>query len=293
MEKWIVEGLMPEKAINRLQKSGISLFLVKKIEKKRILFCINKKDLEKAFAIYPNMCYNSSRGSVYSFTRVGALDAHARNVAKLKWFAVCLGICCFFLLVGSFSPFVFQIETVGANVYKREVFEFLREYGVREFSVYPNGVEDEIAAKILALDGVEFCSVQKRGNTVTVEVRTNAFSSARQAKGDFLAPCDGRVEKIVTLSGTPLKKIGDEVKAGEKLVGGYLLVGEEQSNAIERVVVAKALLVCEKSFESDENQDWVAEARLFVEGLGGEVIEIVAENEKICVRYSLLVKMNM
>ena len=71
-EQWLVSGIMPEKVVDRLQKAGICVFQVKKVEKKQILFCINKKDLEKAFAIYPNMCYNSSRENVYTFTRVSA-----------------------------------------------------------------------------------------------------------------------------------------------------------------------------------------------------------------------------
>ena len=72
-EYWIVEGVMPERALERLQKAGICIEKAKKIQKNGIVFCINKKDCEKAFAIYPNMCYNNIRGSVYTFTRVGAL----------------------------------------------------------------------------------------------------------------------------------------------------------------------------------------------------------------------------
>ena len=42
-EAWIVEGLMPERALDRLQKAGISIFKAKKIKKMQILFHISKK----------------------------------------------------------------------------------------------------------------------------------------------------------------------------------------------------------------------------------------------------------
>ena len=56
---WLVDGVMPERAIDKLQKAGISVFFAKKTKKTQILFHIMKKDIEKAFAIYPNMCYNN------------------------------------------------------------------------------------------------------------------------------------------------------------------------------------------------------------------------------------------
>ncbi|MBE5753065.1 MAG: hypothetical protein E7343_03255 [Clostridiales bacterium] len=294
MEKWLVEGLMPERAIDRLQKGGICVFSVKKIEKKQILFCINKKDLEKAFAIYPNMCYNSSCGSVYSFTRVGALDARARKIAMQRLIAVCLGVCCFFLLVGGFSPFVLRIKTVGADVYKRETLEILKENGITLYSPYPSGKENAVCSKILALDGVEFCSLQKRGNTVIVEIRTNVFSSARQSEGDLISPCDGVVESAVTLGGTLLKKSGEKVLVGEKLVGAYFVNGEGENGSVTKTaVVAKVKLVCEKTFERESIQDGVAEARLYVESLGGTIIEIVTDGTSATARYSVTVKKNM
>ncbi len=294
MEKWLVEGLMPERAIDRLQKGGICVFSVKKIEKKQILFCINKKDLEKAFAIYPNMCYNNNRGSVYSFTRVGALDTRARKIVRQRLLAVCLGICCFFLLLGGFAPFVFRIETVGATVYKRETLEILKENGIFLYSRYPENKENAVCSKILELDGVEFCSLQKRGNTVFVEIRTNVFSSARRSEGDLISPCDGVVENAVTLGGTLLKKSGEKVLAGEKLVGEYFINGEGESASVTKTpVVAKVKLVCEKTFEKENIQDGVAEARLYVESLGGIIIEIVTDGTSVMARYSLTVKKNM
>ena len=57
-EKIVIEGNSPERALSRLQKAGICLLKVKKIKKNQILAIVTKKDSEKVFAIYPNLCYN-------------------------------------------------------------------------------------------------------------------------------------------------------------------------------------------------------------------------------------------
>jgi len=141
---------------------------------------------------------------------------------------------------------------------------------------------------------VEFCSLQKRGNTVIVEIRTNVFSSARQSEGDLISPCDGVVESAVTLGGTLLKKSGEKVLVGEKLVGAYFVNGEGENGSVTKTaVVAKVKLVCEKTFERESIQDGVAEARLYVESLGGTIIEIVTDGTSATARYSVTVKKNM
>ena len=57
-ERVLLEGWMPERALLRLRRAQIPLYNVKKIAKNRILFRVKRKDVEKIFAIYPNICYN-------------------------------------------------------------------------------------------------------------------------------------------------------------------------------------------------------------------------------------------
>ena len=64
-ERILLEGWMPERALLRLRRAEIPLFNVRKVAKNRILFCVKREDVEKIFAIYPNMCYNNSTTSAY------------------------------------------------------------------------------------------------------------------------------------------------------------------------------------------------------------------------------------
>lgn len=297
MEQWIVEGVMPERAIDRLQKAGIPIFGAKKVKKMQILFCINKKDLEKAFAIYPNMCYNSKRESVYTFTRVGARSARERKIAKFRLVGAGLGVCLFLAILALSSSYVFRIDVVGANVYEREVLSVLSDHGIKLYSPYQKGVEDAVCAKILTLDGVEFCSMQKSGNAVTVELRLNSFSSAKREEGGLIASRKGVIVNAVALGGTLLKSEGESVEAGETLVGDYFLTGEgEWEKCTQTHVVAKVKLLCEEQVQGETQIAAEMNARLLVETLGGEILEIAPASETesvVTVKYTLVLKKNM
>ncbi len=295
-EAWIVEGLMPERALDRLQKAGISVFKAKKIKKMQILFHISKKDIEKAFAIYPNMCYNNSRGSVYTFTRVSAHTTRERKINKFRLFGILLGVCCWFFVVLGATGLIFKIEVTGSKIYKREVVSILKESGINLFSVYQSGKEREISAKILNLDGVEFCSVQKIGNTVRVEIRQRPLPTAKRENGDLIAPLSCKIESAVALSGTLLKKSGEELLKGESIVGGFFISSDGEKKTPTHVV-AKAKLLCVEQIYADTEERVKAEAILLVQGFGGEiksiVVETVNDGVQATIEFFVVVKKNM
>lgn len=71
LEKIVIEGIMPERALSKLQREGICVYHAKKLKKNQILLSVKKKDTEKVFAICPNVCYNVSVYSPYTAKRVG------------------------------------------------------------------------------------------------------------------------------------------------------------------------------------------------------------------------------
>ena len=295
-EAWIVEGIMPERALDRLQRAGITVFQAKKIKKMQILFHISKKDIEKAFAIYPNMCYNNIRGSVYTFTRVGALTTRERDIKRHRLVGILLGVCCWLIAVLISTGIVFKIEVVGSTIYKREAISLLRENGVKEFKVYPKEKQAFLIAKIMELDGVEFCSIQKQGNTVRVEIRQNPIPSLIREDGDLVSPRTCRIESVVTLSGTILKKSGEILQAGESIVGGFF-IGFDGESKTPTHVVAKAKLFCEEELILENEELARTQAILYVENIGGELISMAFEElengVKVNVEFFLNVKKNM
>ncbi len=69
--RFSVEGIMPERALLRLQRAGICVYNAQKIKKNQILFSVSAKDSEKVFAIYPNVCYNISAYSPFVVRKIG------------------------------------------------------------------------------------------------------------------------------------------------------------------------------------------------------------------------------
>ena len=79
LEKIIIEGIMPERALSKLQREGICVYHAKKLKKNQILLSVKKKDTEKVFAICPNVCYNMSEEDV-SAAQSGPAERFLRNI---------------------------------------------------------------------------------------------------------------------------------------------------------------------------------------------------------------------
>ena len=81
-----------------------------------------------------------------------------------------------FVCVTAFAnDFVFGVEFVGSKVYARETYQALEEYGIRIGKKYKGENVDLVCARLLSMDGVEFCSVKKKGMKLYVDVRTDAY----------------------------------------------------------------------------------------------------------------------
>lgn len=296
LEKIIIEGIMPERALSKLQREGICVYHAKKLKKNQILLSVKKKDTEKVFAICPNVCYNMSeedvsaaqsgpaaeipkehsnaskkREPISAYTPYTSKKAGAEGLlAVLDWckrrIGVFLGGALFVAATLAANNFVFKIEVTGAETYRREVLVALEENGIRTFSLYPKDREEEVAAKILSLKDVSYCSVEKSGMTVKVDVRLSAFSEPSPEEGDMLAKHSGTIVQSAVLRGTPLKNAGDEVEAGETLVGAYLL--SESGERPPVTAIARVTLSCvyDEIVAADSEERALAEGYLAIDG---------------------------
>lgn len=260
--RYAIEGIMPERALLRLKRAGIAVYHVKKPQKNQILFSVKKKDSEKVFAIFPNPCYNNSVYSAYTAKRLGVFGAWRYFEALKKRTGLIVGGILFCALTLFADGFIFGVRFVGTDVYAREAVIALEENGIKPFSRYQKGNEDLVCAKLLKNKGVEFCSVQKRGLYAVVEVRLSPFLEYAPVKGDMLSKRSGTVLSIIALRGTPQKKAGDKVQAGEALVSGYFETQSGEKKSVE--VIARASVACtyEKSLQAESAEEAFAKAYL-------------------------------
>ncbi len=262
-----IEGVMPERALLRLKRGGISLYFVQKTQKNTLLLQVKRKDIEKVFAIYPNVCYNSSAYTAYRVTDLGGVGlAKAFDFSKKRAGAI-LGALAFCGLTLAADTTLFGVEIVGNPVYKREVLATLAEYGVRPFASYPKGREEEITAKLLSLNGVEFCSVKKVGLWARVEMRVGNMEQREAARGTLVAEDRGIIVDMAVLQGTPLKKIGDTVAVGEPLVGDWFCTQEGEQVSVEPIARVRIACVYEGAYEGSAAEAFAnAYLALSVEG---------------------------
>ena len=296
-ERIKIEGLMPERALLRLRRAGINLYNLKKPQKNQLFFTVKKKDVEKVFAIYPDVCYNVSVPTPYKAERMGAVGlGRVWTWAKNRVGLLLGGL----LALTAFSytdRYIFQVEFTGANVYKREALIALEEGGIKEFAPYTGENVDLICAKLLALDGVEYCSVKKSGFKAVVEIRINSFREETLVFGDMVCPRAGKLLSLTAMKGTALKKVGDEVRAGEALVGGFFETAD--GKIISTAPIARASIACtyESIIEAESEEEAFAKAYLALdlsesERITGKEIVEAGETYQVKISYTTVVKMN-
>lgn len=276
-ERIQIEGLMPQRALLRLRRAGISLYRIQKTRKDCICLQVERKDLFKVFALYPKTADGQTPYSPYKVKQLGGVGvARAVDFCKNRLGFV-LGVLLFCILTLAADGFVFGVDFVGAQEYKRETMQALEENGVTLFTPYKKGKEDLVTAKLLSLDFVEFCSVQKVGNRLRVEIQTSPFSINTLVKGSMRAKHAGEIISLTVLKGTALKKIGDKVVVGETLVQDVLTTQEGEQVRVEAIARVRISCVYEGVHEGAETAEQAfAEAYLSLEL--GERDEIISKS---------------
>ena len=199
MDTLLLEGVMPERALLRLRRNGITVYNAKKKQKNQILFRVKRKDSEKVFAIYPNVCYNDCVYTPYVVKKLPPTGL-ARGWDWLrKRVGLVLGGLLFLAVVTSSERLVFEITFAGTDVYAREVKTLLEQEGIKPFAPYVAGKEDVLCAQLLALDGVEFCSIKKIGKRVVVEMRTSPFMQTQTDRNCMFSKSRGEILDMVVL----------------------------------------------------------------------------------------------
>lgn len=167
-------------------------------------------------------------------TKVVVLEKHGlpfflQKYRKRKmFFAGCL-MCIFTLYL--LSLFIWDIGVEGNYGRTTEVIlRLLKEEGVAP-GMKKSRVDCEAIERLLreSYEDVTWASARVEGTRLMVRIKENDVLLFVPEKddltaGDLTATADGRIERIVTRSGTPQVKAGDEVKAGDVLVAGSIPV---------------------------------------------------------------------
>lgn len=231
-----VESLSAHRAAEKLARAGICVLSAENPRKNVVVLRVAARDRKKTFAILRGTCYNIKNVRNRGLARVREVASRAAGLV--------VGAALFAAIVFSAESRILRVEIVGSGAYyEAEIRAILAEEGISSFA--PLGCETGSAtARILSLPRVEFCSFKRQGGILTVEVECAEELSPRPAE-PLLAPCDGVLEELVVLRGTPLAEVGSEVHAGQQLV----VFAESGGSGRRGYVIARATVAAPVSKE--------------------------------------------
>ena len=238
-----------ETALNKLNRGNIAVYKLRK-RGREVYFSVKEEYTQKVFAIFSHACYN------VCIKRAGA-KARVGNFLKRR-FGLIVGAAAFAAACIIANSLVLSVKIVGSGSYLSEqVLAITRDCGARIGTFCGNLDKPLLTSRILALPNVTFCSVQRRGSYLIIEVQTDEQHSSQTDSRPLVSDCDGEIYRIVVLSGTAEKAEGDAVRAGETLIGAYRLTesGESQSALAVGFAEIKRSASITLFFESESEQN--------------------------------------
>lgn len=199
-----------ETVIKKLSKANIALYSLK-TQGAVTTFAVKDKRLKKVFAIFSHPCYN------IAVVNYGA--ARSLFVRVLSRAGLALGLVLFLCGVALSQLFVFRVQVTGSGSHLApQVCAILREYGVQVGKMYNLHDKPLTIARIMALPSVTFCSIERRGTAVVVDVECSYEGQLASTRSPLVSPVDGEVVKITAVCGTPCAAEGQLVKVGQELI---------------------------------------------------------------------------
>lgn len=247
-----------ETVLKKLSKAGLPVYSLKK-RGNRLFFRAESGNIKKVFAIFAHPCYNIN---------VSKKSPKSRLLRFLSArFGLAVGAAAFVAAACFSQNFIFRIDVTGSGSYlKEEVLAVMRSQGV-ESGCYFRGLDEPLAlSAIMALPDVTFCTIQKRGSVLVVDVQTDGQSGVVSDYRDLLSDVSGCVLSVSAICGTAAVAEGDEVAKGQTLIGAYYT--DAAGERISCLAVGFATLSCAAVVsvpadgESDENRALALSAAL-------------------------------
>ena len=286
-----IGGVMPLSALERLARAGIRAYCVRKVSVCRLKLYVRAKEMQKVFAIL--------RGSCYTVTNKGSVGCKRLADALLARPGLWIGALLLAAALWAGGAAVLRIEVEGSAARNAaRVREVLQEAGIAPFTFYREEEGEAVRTALLALPGVVFASVEKSGCVLTITVEESAEPPAPVRKQSLVAPRAGVVEELTVLRGTAEVSVGEAVSAGQTLVGGYFVQGEERH---ETFAIARCALLCsfqgEYAFAAESEaarESALAQALLAAGGeLTAQEISVRAEGEGVVYAVRLTVRVRL
>ncbi len=231
--KVAIIGSNRTRLINKLKNENIPIYYLKTDE--NTTFWVKQNDLKKLKEFAD--LYGVQLEVVKTSGVAGSLEKIIKNLPYIA--AV---IICFVMLIIS-TQYVYNVKVEAQNdVYANKVELLLRENNI--FGTIPKGKINlnEVENLILSnLSEVSFATCYIEGFSLKIKIVANDNPKQTEEKKNLHSDFDAVVTRIMVRSGTGEVAVGQRVKAGDVLIGGYHIAdntpsdGEENGDIIEVV----------------------------------------------------------
>ena len=283
-----------EVALKKLAKANIPVYRLKK-QGNTLTFGVSHEYLEKVFAIFKHSCYNVrvvKQSSAFRF---------ARFIKRRFGFVVgAVMFCTLAVLSGSV---IIRVKVTGNGSYlSREITSIAQSCGVKPFTFCRNMDVPSIQAKVMALPNVSFCSVQRSGAYLVIDVHTETEQTVETKSSPLKATLSGEVYRIVAICGTAERAEGESVSVGDVLIGAYYLTAEGERVSCLAVgfadIAVKASISLYYQTESEESEkDALAATALYSDRVLEKSFKVSPFEEgfkyEVTFRYLVTVAVNM
>ena len=211
--KVVAAGSNRTRFINKLKDENIAIYDL--VSEDKSVFWIKHNDFKvvKKFAdVYSIQLEIKDNGG---FLKI------LHNTYKHLPYMIAATICLIFLFAS--TAFVYNIQVDAQNdIYANKVHTFLKEnnYGgiVAKNKIDLKAIENLILTNV---EEVSFATCYIEGFSLMVKIVASEPPKVTENQKDLISDYDGVVTRVIVRSGTSEVKVGERVKAGDILIGGY------------------------------------------------------------------------
>lgn len=169
------------------------------------------------------------------------------------------GILIFLLINIILSGYLWRIEVEGNSYYSaKEIIQYINSmdihYGMRTKNISCYDIETSLRKEF---EKITWVSVDIDGSRLRINIKENEddnITASDDTAVDIVASKDGVISSIITRSGTPIVKAGDEVKAGDVLVMSKVESLNESGESFGiKYVHADADITIETEYQYDDS----------------------------------------
>lgn len=192
-----------------------------------------------------------------------------RKCRKRKgWIA---GFCFFFLILYYSSCHIWEIDIEGNRIYSNDILsDYLEENGIHS-GMNKRKVSCPEIERLLRnqYEDITWVSASIAGSKLFIRIQENTdivvyYEEEDLPAADLIADHDAVITSIVTRSGTPLVKKGDEVKKGDILVSSEVVIYDDFGSEMHREYVrADADILGEVMYSYQDRQAYQYEYKQY------------------------------